>query len=48
MKKKKLIEVKLSITLDRRPTTEELEGIRKLFPGCIIVSYEKWERETKI
>lgn len=48
MKKKKLVEVELSIKLDRRPTDAELDSLRKIFPKANLVCLEIWERETKI
>jgi len=48
MKKKKLVEVQVRILLDRQPTTEELESLRKLFPDTGIEIRELWERETRV
>lgn len=48
MKKKKLVEVKLTVRLDRKPTEAELEGLRKVFPIARLSYLERWERETKI
>ena len=48
MKKKKLVGVQVRIPLDRQPTTEEREGLRKLFPDKVIEIRELWERQTRI
>ena len=48
MKKKKLVEVKLYIILDRKPTEAELDGLRKIFPKANLGFHETWERETKV
>jgi len=52
MKKKKLVEVQLVITLDRKPTETELHDLlvftRNVFPRVTITYLEKWERETKV
>ena len=34
--KKKLVEVQVRILLDKQPTPEEREGLRKLFPDRVI------------
>jgi len=48
MKKKKLVEVKVSITLDRAPTPLELEALRKVFPGVPISILSRWERDSQV
>ena len=48
MKKKKLIEVQIHILLDRQPTTEEREDLKKLFPDRVIEIHELWERESQV
>ena len=47
-KKRRLVEVQLSITLDRKPTEAELDGLKKIFPKANLTYLERWERETKI
>lgn len=47
-KKKKPIGVLLTINLNRKPTEEELNDLRKIFPKEDISYQELWERETKI
>jgi len=48
MKKKKLVKVVVSLTLGMKPTPEEIESLKKLFPGVVIHFLESWERESKI
>ena len=48
MKKKKLVEVKVSVTLEKAPTTLELQGLRKLFPGMQVSVTERWERVNQV
>jgi len=48
MKKKKLVEIKVSVILDKAPTTLELEALRKVFPGVPISILSRWERDSQV
>lgn len=48
MKKKKLVEVKVSVILDRKPTSEELVGLKKVFPNTPVSILERWERDNQV
>ena len=47
-KKRRLVEVHLFVTLDRKPTEAELDGLKKIFPKAHLTYLERWERETEI
>ena len=48
MPKEKLIEILISISLDRKPTEAELADLRKVFPQAEISYQEWWGKETKV